>query len=317
MQKIFSLEDLSLPTNNASVFLNRVNVDDHAFLTHKYKLLLEKGYILQAEFRCEPDKYVSCDAYYLEDTKTIIGTVKDITRAKEHADYMVNYGGQKDTLLEIICHNLSGPLMLMQNVIRKAEKTATGNIVNGTPDVYPFINDITQQCIDIINDFLEKEHFESEKIFPRKNHFDVVEKVRLIIENSKKVYESKHIHLDTEHEYLFVHSDDVKFLQVLNNLISNAMKFTQTNGNIVVGIRTTEDTFIVSIADDGIGISPQMQPFLFERNSIASRPGLRGEASNGIGLYICKRLVDRMQGRLWYDTIENNGSTFYMELPRE
>ncbi|HEY9009007.1 PAS domain-containing sensor histidine kinase [Ohtaekwangia sp.] len=317
IRKIFGLEDLSLPASDLSVFLNRINPHDHAFLSHQFKKLLRQGWVLQVEFKCHPKQtYISCDAYYLDQSKTVIGTVKDITRAKEHEDYVVNFGGQKDTLLEIICHNLSGPLMLMQNVIRKAEQQAEGNGV-GSAEVYPLINGVTQQCIDIINDFLEREHMESEKIIARKNLFDAVDKVRMIVENSRRLYEFKNFGVTTIHEHLYVHGDDVKFLQVLNNLISNAIKFTHSTGSIVVDIQKTESTFIVSVADNGIGIPAHLQEHLFKRHSMASRPGLRGEVSNGIGLYISKRLVERMKGKIWYYTSENNGSTFYVELPLE
>jgi PAS domain S-box-containing protein len=110
---------------------------------------------------------------------------------------------------------------------------------------------------------------------------------------------------------------DSNLLQtVIRNLVSNAVKFTHKGGNIRLYSRTTEERRVeISIHDSGIGISPKMLNQLFRLDSKTNRNGTEGESSSGLGLLLCKGFVEKHGGKLWAESEEGKGSTFYFTIP--
>ena len=146
---------------------------------------------------------------------------------------------------------------------------------------------------------------------------NIVEKVRQIIEqfqaSEKKLRKS--FHLLSFSKSLFVTVDETKFMQAINNLLSNALKFTRDDGSIMVHIEDKRETFLIKVQDNGIGIPADMQPFLFDKFTKARRPGIKGEPSIGLGMSIIKTIVEWHKGRIWFESTEGKGSTFFIEVP--
>ena len=106
-------------------------------------------------------------------------------------------------------------------------------------------------------------------------------------------------------------------MQVINNLISNSIKFTHDGGIISVSIEDKQDTVLFTVADNGIGIPAKYHDKLFDKFTKARREGLKGEPSTGLGMSIIKTIVEWNDGKIWFDSKENEGTTFYIELPKE
>jgi len=104
--------------------------------------------------------------------------------------------------------------------------------------------------------------------------------------------------------------------RVLRNLLSNAIKFTGAGGSVVVQARTTPDASVVSVADTGRGIDPDVLPVLFEPFRQAPDGGDRPEQGSGLGLAVTQRLVERMEGAIDVDTEPGEGTRFRIALPR-
>ncbi len=105
-------------------------------------------------------------------------------------------------------------------------------------------------------------------------------------------------------------------MQVINNLISNALKFTPEGGSITVNVEESDRSVLISVADTGIGIPKKYHATLFDKFSQARRTGLKGQHSTGLGMSIIKTIVDWHQGKIWFNSEENKGTTFYVELPK-
>jgi PAS domain S-box-containing protein len=113
----------------------------------------------------------------------------------------------------------------------------------------------------------------------------------------------------------FVSQDNDHIREVLENLIENAIKYTP-KGSVTVDISGTDDKAVVSVKDSGLGIPPEDVPHLFQkfyRVDTADRQAIGG---TGLGLYLSRRLVEAMEGRLWVESVYGQGSTFFFELPR-
>lgn len=230
---------------------------------------------------------------------------------------MINFGSKKDTMLEMLSHNLSAPLSLVKRILGMAEKACRDQKYQTVSSHIQFIGNATQHCIDIIHDFLKEEHFVSERIYVKQNRFDVIEKVRHVVDEFKQSYHGNELHFVTDKKLLFVTGDDIKFLQILNNLISNALKFTPANCRVEIKVEDADDNFMVIVKDDGIGIPEHVQPLLFQKYTPAGRQGLNGEKSIGVGLSIVKKLVSLMRGEIRFESKQDQGTTFYLILPKE
>ncbi len=106
-----------------------------------------------------------------------------------------------------------------------------------------------------------------------------------------------------------------KMQRVVDNLLHNAAKFTPVQGNITLGMKQHRGGVRISIADTGIGIPEELIPTLFDQFTASSRQGLNNEPSNGLGLHICKQLVQEHGGSIYVTSQENEGTIFNIDLP--
>ena len=103
---------------------------------------------------------------------------------------------------------------------------------------------------------------------------------------------------------------------VIRNLVSNAVKFTPRGGKITIKARPVSgNSFEISIKDTGIGMNKTMVDKLFRLDEHTSRLGTESEPSTGLGLIICKDFIEKHSGKLWVDSTEGVGTTFYFTLP--
>ena len=105
-----------------------------------------------------------------------------------------------------------------------------------------------------------------------------------------------------------------KFVRVLENLLSNAVKFTDPGGQVNVSLRPEGQRVILQISDTGIGIPAGLQPSIFNMFTRAGRKGTQGETTTGLGLYIVKQIVEMHGGRIWVESQENVGTSFFIAL---
>lgn len=106
-----------------------------------------------------------------------------------------------------------------------------------------------------------------------------------------------------------------KMQRVVDNLLHNAAKFTPVDGNITLGMQEHRGGVRISVKDTGIGIPEELMPALFDQFTASSRQGLNNEPSNGLGLHICKQLVQEHGGSIYVTSGENQGTVFNIDLP--
>ncbi len=114
-----------------------------------------------------------------------------------------------------------------------------------------------------------------------------------------------------------VEGDQFKLTRVLDNIMGNAVKFSERNSRIIFSMMIEEELVRFSIKDQGIGIPKHLHSTIFHADSQSGRPGTEGEPSNGLGLYIAWKIVRMHQGNIWFETIEGKGTTFHVEIPRK
>ena len=305
---------------NSFELIDRLIVNDRKYVNNHLSDIKSKGRISNIEFRLKfrsTEKFIRVDAFVVDDCNLLIAMIRDVSASKEHLNYIVDFGARKDALLDMVAHNLSGPLNLTTNLLNAIDQSSKSQQYKKIDTHSRLIRESTQQCIEIINSFLKEEHSESERVVVRNNLFDVHAKVKIVVDRLKPFNNDKEFKIVSSQREVIVSADDVKIFQIIHNLLSNAVKFTPSNGTITVTINNYEYFFELNVADNGIGIPEHLHPYIFQRNTPASREGLKGEKSVGMGLYIVKKLTDLMHGSISFESAENVGSTFLVRLPKE
>ena len=103
---------------------------------------------------------------------------------------------------------------------------------------------------------------------------------------------------------------------VIRNLLTNGIKFTNDGGEITIAAEAKGNDWVVSVRDNGIGMSEEIQKKLFDKINPYSTRGTANEKGTGLGLILCKEFVEKNGGRIWVESKENSGSTFWFTLPK-
>ncbi len=167
----------------------------------------------------------------------------------------------------------------------------------------------------LISDLVDIASIDAGKLSIRGDIHDVVEVVNEAVEAVARVAAHKGVELTVAAATrpLPAWCDEGRLLQVLNNLINNALKFTAAGGSVVVGASGDDDAITIAVTDTGIGMPTAMLEAVFERFAQVAAHDKRGL---GLGLYISRCIVDAHGGRIWATSTIGNGSTFYVVVPR-
>ncbi len=104
---------------------------------------------------------------------------------------------------------------------------------------------------------------------------------------------------------------------VIRNLITNAIKFTNDGGEVLITGQEKESEWMISVKDNGIGMKPEVLQILFDKTAPYTTRGTANEKGTGLGLILCKEFIEKNGGRIWVESSEGNGSVFYFTLPKE
>ena len=218
----------------------------------------------------------------------------------------------REEFLAIVSHDLRNPLnhisISAQNLLEEPEDIK---------ELASSINRSAGEMLRLIEDLLEVERIAVGKLTLHYEEHDVSEIIKQAVEELQGAAAFKGITLEAEPQDVcgYVVCDRSRVMQVLSNLIGNAIKFTPAKGQICVSCQRTgpEGKEVqVSVSDTGEGIAPEKIKTIFERFSQIHDQDRRGI---GLGLYIAKMMVEEHPGRIWVESKLGEGSTFHFTLP--
>jgi len=148
----------------------------------------------------------------------------------------------------------------------------------------------------------------------RVNLLHVLQESTTIIEDIAKNKEINLKHVFPDNLELF--ADRLAIQTVIRNLVSNAVKFTPKGGEVTVIANLDSDkNILISVKDNGIGMNKEIKENLFRIDIKTNRKGTEGESSSGLGLLLCKELIEKQGGQIWVESEEGKGSEFYLSIP--
>jgi two-component system, OmpR family, sensor histidine kinase VicK len=267
--------------------------------------------------RKNEQRVVCCNAFLLKSIDSFILFMRDISKPKQHEDYLVAFGAKKNTILDTLVHHISGSLHLNKHLAAQAFNSMSSGNETELKSYLSLVSENNIHCLHIISELLRDEHAESPHIFVKESRIDVVQKISAIYEELQRNYRNRDFNFEFSRGSIMVVTDETKLLQIVNNFVSNAIKFSLPSEPVTIRINESDEDVIISVSDNGIGIPAALIPYVFDKGSRSQRSGLNGEKSSGMGLSICKRLVELLKGQIWFETSESGGTTFFVKVPKQ
>jgi PAS domain S-box-containing protein len=180
-------------------------------------------------------------------------------------------------------------------------------------------HDSTNRMIKLISELLDVSHIETGRKFDvRKERTDIIALLDAILGDLNENANKKNILVVKSNETLpelMVDIDISKVRHVITNLIDNAIKYSKQDGRIEVSCVKDKSEVVFFVRDNGIGIPHEQQKRLFEKFFRADNAVLSETDGTGLGLYIVRAIVEAHDGKVWFESVENKGTTFYIKLP--
>lgn len=261
--------------------------------------------------------------YVADHAKVIQCNIRDITERKRVEDALkdsearlMDLNAAKDKFFSIIAHDLKGPFnsivgfsdLLIDRIREKdydeIEKYAT------------IIQNSSSRAMDLILNLMQWSRSQTGRLDFNPENLDIVALIKMIAQLLNDSAQQKSITLYTElpgQRLVFVDKD--MMATVLRNLISNAIKFTNAGGEIVISVNQDSENLIVTVSDNGVGIRSDAMDKLFIIEKSYSTVGTNDEKGTGLGLILCKEFVEKHGGNIWAESEFGKGSKFHFSIP--
>ncbi len=248
--------------------------------------------------------------------------IRIITLQKElqdHVEKLQELDKMKSEFITVVSHELRSPVAIMREGVALCLDGLLGEITDSQRE---FLSD-TLNNIDrlarLVTDLLDISKIEAGKVRFRKHNLDISDLARQVVTTFKHSAHEKEITLEAQvpDESVMLNADSDKITQVFNNLVSNAIRFTDAGGTITLRIQENEEGVHCSVSDTGCGIAKEDIPKLFSKFEQFGRVETGEYKGTGLGLVIAKGLVESHGGRMWVDSEQGKGSTFHFTLKRE
>ncbi len=275
----------------------------------------------------------------LQDSYKEIKHQREKLEAQNHE--LVALNQEKNEFLGIAAHDLKNPLNNIADLARIIEQDTDIMPLSEIKEFAKLIRESSAKMFELVRNLLDVNAIERGGISVQAQRFDLVPLVNGVIESYTQRAASKGItlHFDYEHEEMVVFADEHLSEQVMENLISNAVKYSPHGKNVFVRMKYeggsmkqysasdldpdsalsphTSSFLRVEVADEGPGISPDDMKKLFGKFARLSAQPTGGEHSTGLGLSIVRKLAEAMHGKVWCESVLGHGATFLLALPIE
>ncbi|WP_195715291.1 ATP-binding protein [Ancylomarina sp. 16SWW S1-10-2] len=222
----------------------------------------------------------------------------------------------KDKLFSIIAHDLRSPFNSILGFSDLLIKNVEEFDVEETKEYLGIINSSTQNTLVLLENLLNWAKSQNGQITFNPQNITLSSILHEIIKLSNSAAVVKKISLiQNELEDIKVYADEDMLKTVLRNIISNAIKFTNSGGNISISAKKEQNQVEIAISDDGVGMNEETINKLFRIETNETTIGTANEKGSGLGLILCKELVEKQGGKIWVESELGKGSIFKFMLP--
>src|SRR6266487_5616629 len=255
--------------------------------------------------------------------RALIAEEEAIERANELAtanEELEKANKLKDQFLSIASHELKTPITTIRGqaqitLRRLSKQRELPEELAGVSHALEQIDEQTLRLNALVDDLLDLSSIRAGKMKLRLSNFDLRVVCQSAVEE-QRLLTGRNIELEQPGTPVMLNADSERLSQVVTNLVNNAVKYSPETSPIKVSMEMQEKTIRLAVQDHGQGISKEQQTLIFE--TFYRTPDAQASKKNGwgLGLAICKDIVERHGGRIWCESRVGEGSTFYVELPR-
>lgn len=242
----------------------------------------------------------------------VVTVLRDITKEKE-IDRM------KSDFISFVSHELRTPLTIVKGFTTIMLDEASRRLTKDQKEQLTYINESIDSLSRIISNLLDISKIEAGKLRLQKRSTDIVSLVKKVLRSLRPYAKSKGIKLETSFDAKLsrVPADLDRLTQVLTNLVDNAIKFSHENGEVFIKAKKGKDVIEVSVADSGIGISPENFNRIFNKFQRVEKGISLKQRGTGLGLPISKEIIQLHGGKIWVESEMRRGSKFTFTLPQK
>ena len=282
---------------------------------------------------CQPQHKVGDVGYFLRGTFQDITILKKAEEAlKENEkilvsrnEFIINQNAtlsklirDKDKFMSILAHDLKSPFSSLLGFLQIMRNNIRDYTIDEIEEYVNIIADVANKSYQLVEDLLLWSRAQSGKIASKPNNFKLGEICQSMVEETKTRAPAKEITVYSDISVELVVFADVNMLKtILRNLLSNALKFTNTGGRIILKAKESDSNVTISVADTGVGIAKEKLSDLFNIAIDSTTKGTYNEEGTGLGLQICKEFVEKMGGTIWAESEVNKGTVFYFTIPKQ
>ena len=219
---------------------------------------------------------------------------------------------EREDIIGFVAHELRNPLAnivlcneMMTQLIADNEMEELGEYLDRSKSNVLRLNKMIGQLYDATK-------FNSGHFVVEKTTFDFEEMIEEALDTIEVLHPDYSIIVEGECTSP-VYGDRYRLIQVVTNFLSNGIKYSNNNTKVLINISRNEDSIIVSVKDEGLGISPKHLPHIFDRFFRAEKT--KNLEGIGLGLYLCRRIIEAHDGKVWAESEEGKGSTFFFSIP--
>ncbi|EPG72735.1 GHKL domain protein [Leptospira fainei serovar Hurstbridge str. BUT 6] len=240
-----------------------------------------------------------------------------IRELKGREEKLERLNESKDLIMATIAHDIRNPLNIIQMSLDLL-KEKIPEISAKNRETLMYAQEACSRAEKLVRELLELAQIESEDFSLTKEITQLDPYVERVLSPFQYKASEKHIEIK-----ITVHPPDLsalidreRFARVLENLITNSLKFTDESGKIEINSFEENEKVRLEIKDTGIGIPEKLKQHIFDKYSKARRDGMQGEKPVGLGMSIVKAIVEKHQGKIWLESHEGLGTTFHVCLPK-
>ncbi|GIW66755.1 MAG: hypothetical protein KatS3mg095_0653 [Candidatus Parcubacteria bacterium] len=247
--------------------------------------------------------------------KSVLTEVEQREKLAEINQKLETLNRIKSEFLSFASHQVKAPMAVVKGY---AELIAEGieNVPEQAKDFAKKIKDSVDKLLALVEEFIDYRKIEEGKIDLNFEEVEIISLIKEIVNNFMLLAKEKNLELsfETNLEQIILKVDKLRFTQIIQNLIDNAIKYTP-QGWVKVNVYKENNELVIGVNDSGIGMSKELQSKLF--GEFVRDPSIKKEIrGTGLGLYIVKNLVEAHQGKIWAESEgEGKGSKFYVSLP--
>ncbi len=227
---------------------------------------------------------------------------------------------RRSSFVAIISHQLRTPLSIIKGYLEGLLTGDQGSITDGQKDYLQGALKVNRDTIELVNDYLNVVKLDSEEIELNKQEADLTELVAAEVKKLNSLARASNCILEFKQPQKalpVVSIDVIKLKQVIENILTNAIKYSGGKGKAIILLEDQENKVVFSCKDNGIGIPADEQEAIFTKFFRAKNILRKDTTGSGLGLYLARVVVTAHGGAIWFESEENQGTAVFFSIPKK